>query len=345
MANPINQNFGGADEIEAFRQLRESKLYLLRQICSRSFSLLRRTMEEYARIKSAPNDANEEKLNFADICAHRKRYYQFLKQVERVTNSNGQRIQGKSDFFNYYSLNLPRECFYRACEEYTRKHRNNLQTISLINYHLHRWEQNCAVLEKCHRGLVHSVFKQMRHSIEHYLQITDDEENILQEGTLGLLTAIEHYDLNRGTRFATYARWWIVQGIQGYVLSQGKETFGHISLSAPIGNGEDEDFTLESILRDTKHPTPEEHALVSPRLISPEKFFPNSLKKRDREVMRYLFGFCDGKEHTRREAAEKFGVSAANIGFIYYVSLEKIQKHLLYEEITRIFLNQPDSAN
>ena len=69
------------------------------------------------------------------------------------------------------------------------------------------------------------------------------------------------------------------------------------------------------------------------------------MKKRDREVMEYLFGFYDGKEHSRQEAAGKFGVSSSNIGLIYYTSLEKIQKHLLYEEVIRTFLNQPNSAN
>jgi RNA polymerase primary sigma factor len=46
--------------------------------------------------------------------------------------------------------------------------------------------------------------------------------DLISEGNIGLMKAVDRYDPNRGTKFSTYAAWWIKQGIKRALANQSK---------------------------------------------------------------------------------------------------------------------------
>jgi RNA polymerase nonessential primary-like sigma factor len=56
----------------------------------------------------------------------------------------------------------------------------------------------------------------------HYLNRGLPLADLIEEGNLGLMHAIDKFDPERGFRFSTYATWWIRQGIERAVMNQAR---------------------------------------------------------------------------------------------------------------------------
>ena len=80
-----------------------------------------------------------------------------------------------------------------------------------------------AMLDRSREEMVRANLKLVTHVAKEYSRSSSPDLDLIQEGNLGLLRAVEKYEYERGFRFSTYAYWWIRQAI-GRALSDRSRT-------------------------------------------------------------------------------------------------------------------------
>jgi RNA polymerase primary sigma factor len=121
---------------------------------------------------------------------------QALRKAERLTDV-GQTIRAIEQ-----RVGLPAKAFHDVMAEIARSQR----AIKLAQ------EQ----LVRSHLRLVVSIAKRYRG------RSSLDLADLIQEGNLGLMRAVEKFDYRRGVKLSTYAMWWIRQSITRAIADQGR---------------------------------------------------------------------------------------------------------------------------
>ena len=170
--------------------------------------------------------------------------------------------------------------------------------------------------------LIEHNLRLVAHIVKKFENTGEDSEDLISIGTIGLIKAIESYQVDKGTKLATYAARCIENEILMHLRSL-KKTKKDVSLHDPIGTDkEGNEITLIDVLGTE---TDEVVDAVQLKLES-NKIYEHIhiLDDREKEVIIGRFGLDQDKEKTQREIARELGISRSYVSRIEKRALMKL---------------------
>jgi RNA polymerase primary sigma factor len=139
----------------------------------------------------------------------------------------------------------------REAQDWLSRNGHEPQERTRLNRLIEQGKESRRHLIQANTRLVISIAKNYR---GHGVPFLD----LIQEGNLGLIRAVEKFDYRRGTRLSTYATWWIRQSISRALAEQGRTIRIPIHMSDRIRKLYQTAQRMEQ--EEGRKPTPEEIA-------------------------------------------------------------------------------------
>lgn len=176
--------------------------------------------------------------------------------------------------------------------------------------------------------LIHAHLSLVVRVAKVYMPPCDEIMDLIQEGNIGLIYAVDKFDPTRGTKFCTYAFYWINKHIQRFL---NHEPDALVSLDMEIT-----DSSEYLLLSDTIADCPTllgsqtiqhiDAKIEHEELQNKVRKMLASLPPREREVLRLLYGLDNYPVLSRNEVAQIIGVTPQFISRIRIDSLRQLEK-------------------
>ena len=175
--------------------------------------------------------------------------------------------------------------------------------------------------------LIEHNLRLVAHIVKKFESKTNDNDDLISIGTIGLIKGIDSYNNEKATRITTYAARCIENEILMYFRSN-KKNQNTVSLNDSIGyDKEGNEINLIDVLQeksediaDTLH-TKDNIVLLNKYL--------NLLTDREKEIIIKRYGLMLHQEKTQKEIAKELGISRSYVSRIEKRALTKILKEFI----------------
>lgn len=181
--------------------------------------------------------------------------------------------------------------------------------------------------EEARRTLIEHNLRLVAHIIKKYYTGCKDQEDLLSIGTIGLIKAIDSYNVANGTRFATYAGKCLQNEILMYFRAQ-KKLANETSLNDVIEMDKDGNpLTYLDII--SVDDTIVETLDLKDKSYRALRGVADILTEREQAIIVMRYGL--GKQHkpiTQREVARRMGISRSYVSRLEKSALDKLLHYM-----------------
>lgn len=174
------------------------------------------------------------------------------------------------------------------------------------------------------------IYRNMRlvaHVVKKYQGTDYEMEDLLSVGTIGLIKAVNTFNLDKGSRLATYAAKCVENEIL-MLFRAGKKYSKEVSIYEPIGTDKDgETVSLMDVL-ELEGKEALEQVILNQDIKNLYESIDNYLNDTEKTVIRMRYGLFDSKEYTQREVADVLGISRSYVSRIEKKAIEKLKETL-----------------
>jgi RNA polymerase primary sigma factor len=188
--------------------------------------------------------------------------------------------------------------------------------VKTVRQKAHRLKAAKNEFVKANLRLVVSIARRFNHG---RLPLAD----LIQEGNIGLMKAVERYDYRRGFRFSTYASWWIRHAISRALADKGRAVRLPVHMIDAYHRIAKSQRELQSKLE--RPPSTQEIAAATGIL--------GGLKPIEADILRKRFGLLNDRERTLKEIGDEYSLSRERVRQLQEQALGKMRRAMAKREM------------
>jgi RNA polymerase primary sigma factor len=207
------------------------------------------------------------------------------------------------------------------------------------------------LLKKCKKGNLKAKNEILEANLrfvfdiaKHYTGRGVPISELISDGNMGLLRAIDKFDESKNVKFISYAVWWIRQAMLESIKKKNAINFVEIEPNTDNDSyidkrliEDDEDDT--SFNKELSNENDEKSKEISENQRNIITNIIGTLSDRERDIIENYYGLNSNKELTLSEIGKKYNLSSERVRQIKLVSLRKLRsKILLYDDLEDLFV-------